>query len=91
MNSTLEQVEVLDIEHDEMSCQFAHEHAATPRACRTCLVEVTHIAEARCERQPIHLCEAAANAIRTFMAAGPVARCKVCKEPPRTHWTVRPI
>ena len=91
MTSVLEEVDLSTIDFGHIECQFDHMHVAVPKACRTCLDEVTHIAETTCGRASMHLCEAAANAMRTFIKAGRVVVCKTCKAPAGTHWTVRPI
>lgn len=91
MSDLLEKTEEEIILFSEMSCQFKHEHKSVPASCRTCLEEVTHLLEASCGPEAIYLCEAAASAARIFIKAGAVTRCRTCKEPPKTHWSVRPI
>ena len=68
MNDLLEEVEVFEIDFGEMSCQFNHGHQSVPASCRTCLEEVTSVLVARCGTEAIHLCEAAAQAARKFIA-----------------------
>lgn len=88
---TLEEVDTIDLGTSDLACSFNHDHGAVAPAFRTCSVEVTHIGEASCGRESVFLCDNAAAAMLVFIQAGIVARCKVCHQPPATHWTVRMI
>lgn len=89
--SALSETDLASIGTSDIPCQFNHDHQAVPKSCRECTVEVTNLATTSCGREDMFLCDAGAAAMTMFITAGKVVTCHVCKEPPSTHWNVRPI
>lgn len=92
MNSTLEEIETLNVMGDHIECGFRHEASAVPQRYRECMGEVTHIVETPCKgHPPLFTCATGAAAIAMFMRGGKSVKCKTCGEPVGTHWTMRKI
>lgn len=91
MTQLLEETTTFEIDLGDCSCEFNHGHQSVFKPYRTCTDEVTHIVESTCDRQPIRLCDNAANMVDVFIKAKRVAVCKTCGRPPSSHWRLRKI